>query len=147
MLHQFYPQVPHDYRYELNKDMHLAAAHFIPSEAAGKCQDIHGHTYVINITVAGDQLDSSGFLIDFKILKSLIHRPFDHTLLNDHELFSDKEDNWSYPTTEVIAGQFWKLIQTELNQLPNQPKCIQLLVRETPTSYVVFRPKKEDFAI
>ncbi|MDT4002899.1 6-carboxytetrahydropterin synthase QueD, partial [Staphylococcus aureus] len=25
----------------------------------------------------------------------------------------------------------------------HQPKCIQVFVRETPTSYVVFRPKEQ----
>ncbi len=30
MMQQFYPQVQHSYRFELNKDMHFSAAHFIP---------------------------------------------------------------------------------------------------------------------
>ncbi len=61
MIQQIYPQVIHPFRYELNKDMQIAAAHFIPHEAAGQCANMHGHTYFINITVAGDELDDSGF--------------------------------------------------------------------------------------
>lgn len=81
MMHQLYPQVFHDYCYELNKDMHIAAAHFIPHQLAGKCAHIHGHTYVVNITVAGDALDETGFLVNFQKLKQLVHGKLDHTLL------------------------------------------------------------------
>lgn len=145
MLHQFYPQVPHDFRYELNKDMHLSAAHFIPAKEAGKCANMHGHTYVINITIAGDTLNETGFLINFQRLKEIVHSRFDHHLLNEDPLFANKENPNYFPTTEVVARTIWKLVQQELDKEPNQPRCVQVLVRETPTSYVVYRPKKEDF--
>ncbi|QBP40024.1 6-carboxytetrahydropterin synthase QueD [Paenisporosarcina antarctica] len=139
MIQQFYPQTPHTYRFELNKDMHLSAAHFIPHDDAGNCQYLHGHTYFINITIAGDQLDEMGFLIDFKIIKNLVHKRYDHTVLNNHEEFEDK-----FPTTEQVAEEIWKTIQNNLKTLVHEPKCIQVLVRETPTSYVVYRPRAED---
>lgn len=139
MLQQFYPQVPHSYRYELNKDMNLSAAHFIPNEKAGVCKNMHGHTYFINVTIAGDQLDELGFLIDFKQIKDLVHKRYDHTLLNDHAEYEEV-----FPTTERVAEQIWKTIHEKLITLPHQPKCLQVLVRETPTSYVVYRPKPEE---
>ncbi|RSL29370.1 6-carboxytetrahydropterin synthase QueD [Salibacterium salarium] len=147
MIHQFYPQVPHDYRYELNKDMQLAAAHFIPAESAGKCANVHGHTYVINVTIAGDKLNETGFLVDFKTIKNIVHDRFDHSLLNEDEVFGDakQSDPDSFPTTEVVARTIWQLIQRELDECVNQPRCLQVLVRETPTSYVVYRAKEGDF--
>ena len=69
VIQQIYPQANHPYQYELNKDMQFSAAHFIPHDDAGKCRKIHGHTYFVNITVAGDELDSSGFLINFQVIK------------------------------------------------------------------------------
>ncbi|MCK0471944.1 6-carboxytetrahydropterin synthase QueD [Halalkalibacter sp. APA_J-10(15)] len=141
MLQQFYPQVPHSYRYELNKDMNLSAAHFIPDEKAGVCKNMHGHTYFINVTIAGDQLDELGFLIDFKQIKDLVHKRYDHTLLNDHNEYKE-----IFPTTERVAEQIWKTIHEKLKSLPHQPKCLQVLVRETPTSYVVYRPKPEELS-
>ncbi|WP_100399712.1 6-carboxytetrahydropterin synthase QueD [Bacillus sp. FJAT-44742] len=146
MLHQSYPQVNHQFRYELNKDMHMAAAHFIPNEQAGKCQDIHGHTYVINVTIAGDSLDESGFLVNFQLLKEIVHKRYDHTLLNDHDEYASQEDSNQFPTTEVVARVIWERIQKELDQHLNHPRCLQVFVRETPTSYVVYRPKEEDFS-
>ena len=139
MIQQFYPQTPHTYRFELNKDMHLSAAHFIPHDDAGNCQYMHGHTYFINITIAGDQLDEMGFLIDFKVIKSLVHKRYDHTVLNDHPEFKQK-----FPTTEQVAHEIWVTIDNKLKTLSHQPRCLQVLVRETPTSYVVYRPKAEE---
>lgn len=137
MLQQFYPQVPHSYTFELNKDMHLAAAHYIDDERAGDCQHMHGHTYFINLTIAGDELDELGFLVDFKRLKTIVHKRYDHTLLNDHQEFASRP-----PTTEEVARQIGLAVQAELDSMDNKPVCLQVLVRETPTSYVVYRPKQ-----
>lgn len=145
MMQQFYPSVTHDYRYELNKDFHFAAAHFIPHETAGKCKEVHGHTYYVNITVAGDVLNESGFLVNFQLLKKLIKDRYDHTLLNDHTDDFDVQNGVDYPTTEIVAKTIWENIQSNLDEKANRPKCVQVIVRETPTSYVVFRPKKGDF--
>ncbi|MBZ5753760.1 MULTISPECIES: 6-carboxytetrahydropterin synthase QueD [Metabacillus] len=144
MIQQLYPQVQHNFQFELNKDMHLAAAHYIPHEDAGKCQNVHGHTYFINITIAGDELDNSGFLVNFASIKKLIHNRFDHTILNEHtDLFSTDNPNY-FPTTEGVARAIWEVVQKELDTQANQPKCVQVFVRETPTSYVVFRPRRKE---
>lgn len=140
MMQQFYPTVPHDYRFELNKDMNFSAAHFIPSKDAGQCQEMHGHTYFVNVTIGGDTVDASGFLIDFKQIKQAIHKKYDHSVLNNHPEFQDK-----FPTTELLAEQIWQTIQKLLADTVNKPACLQVIVRETPTSYVIFRPRKEDF--
>ena len=141
MLQQFYPTPAHDYRYELNKDMHFAAAHFLPNENAGICQRLHGHTYFANITIVGEELDECGFLVNFQTLKKLVHGVYDHSLLNDHADFKDLP-----PSTEIVAEAIWRRIQTYLDQTPNKPRCIQVLVRETPTSYVRYIPHTKDFA-
>ncbi|UVI31004.1 6-carboxytetrahydropterin synthase QueD [Paenibacillus spongiae] len=140
MIQQIYPTVAHNYRYELNKDMQFAAAHYVPTERAGKCSRVHGHTYFANITIVGDELDDSGFLVNFAEIKELIHKRFDHSLLNDHDdLFSD-EDAERFPTTEVVARTMSEIIQSYLDQAANKPICVQVFLRETPTSYVVYRP-------
>lgn len=142
MLAQTYPQVFHPYSFELNKDMQISAAHFIPREEAGACSRVHGHTYTVNLTVAGDTLDSCGFLVNFSTLKKIVHGKYDHTLLNDHPEFSGNEA-YSIPTTEVVAKSIYDAVETYLDTLSNRPVCVQVFVRETPTSYCVYRPKKE----
>lgn len=141
MMQQIYPVVPHPYAYELNKDFHFAAAHYIPHEDAGKCQNTHGHTYFTNITIAGDELDHTGFLVNFQKIKELIHKRFDHTTLNDDPAFSNKDAEF-FPSSEVVAREIYKIVQEYLDTLENQPKCIQVFLRETPTSYCIYRPKE-----
>ncbi|MFB1080958.1 6-carboxytetrahydropterin synthase QueD [Jeotgalibacillus sp. JSM ZJ347] len=142
MMQQIYPAPNHHYSYELNKDFHFSAAHAIPADGAGKCRFVHGHTYYVNITVAGDDLDHAGFLINFKKIKQLVHDRFDHTLLNDDQIFSE-DDSDRFPTTEVVARSIWEIIEEHLQQTENTPTCLQVFLRETPTSYVLYRPKKE----
>ncbi|RIX54012.1 6-carboxytetrahydropterin synthase QueD [Paenibacillus nanensis] len=143
MLQQVYPSPQHDYVYELNKDFHFAAAHYVPSEEAGKCQRVHGHTYYANVTVAGDELDAAGFLVNFAIIKKLIHERFDHTLLNDDTDSFDEADPNRFPTTEVVARTVCELVQQYLDGTANKPVCVQVFLRETPTSYCVYRPKRK----
>ncbi|WP_174612930.1 6-carboxytetrahydropterin synthase [Virgibacillus ihumii] len=141
MMQQIYPVPDHDYAYELNKEFHFSAAHYIADESAGKCQYTHGHTYFVNITIAGGQLNQIGFLADFKTIKDLIHKRFDHTTLNEDPVFSNQQVY--FPTTEVVAEKVYEIIQGYLNNLDNQPVCLQVFLRETPTSYCIYRPKGE----
>ncbi|WP_191567428.1 6-carboxytetrahydropterin synthase QueD [Metabacillus idriensis] len=135
MIQQFYPQTNHNYKYELNKDLHLSAAHFIPDDSAGKCKEVHGHNYHINLTIVGNELNEVGFLVDFKKLKDIVHKRYDHSLLNNFEEFN----NSSYPTTEQFAKAIHERVSEYLSALSNSPVCMQVFVRETPTSYVVYR--------
>lgn len=138
MFQQIYPTTNHPYQFELNKDFNFSAAHFIPNEDAGKCMRTHGHTYFVNLTIAGDELDHNGFLVNFSELKQLIHDRYDHYLLNDLSDFQDV-----VPSTEQVAQTIYQLVRQHLSQRANKPKCVQVYLRETPTSYVVYRPKDE----
>lgn len=109
MIQQIYPSVSHPYQFELNKDFNFSAAHYIPSEDAGKCMRTHGHTYFVNITIAGDELDHNGFLVNFSDLKKLIHDQFDHYLLNDLVQFKGKS-----PSTEIVAQTIYQMVQSYL---------------------------------
>ncbi|MGY0691973.1 6-carboxytetrahydropterin synthase [Virgibacillus sp. FSP13] len=140
MMQQIYPAPDHDYSYELNKDFHFAAAHYIPNAEAGKCQYTHGHTYFANITIGGNELDDLGFLVNFKQIKDIIHKRFDHGTLNDDPAFSNDRPE-QFPTTEIVARTIYDIIEEHLETLSNRPVCLQVFLRETPTSYCVYRPK------
>lgn len=134
MMQQIYPQVNHNYAFELNKDMNFSAAHYIPDERAGVCSRTHGHTYFVNVTIAGNHLDEMGFLVNFRDIKSIINDTFDHTLINDLPELKDK-----MPSTEFVAKTIFDMIDNHLNTLPHAPKVLQVFLRETPTSYVIYR--------
>lgn len=146
MLQQMYPQVQHDYNYELNKDFQFAAAHFVPHEGAGACKFTHGHTYFVNVTVAGDQLDEQGFLTNFSTIKKLIHGRYDHSHMNAQDEFTADFDGnpEEFPTTENVARTIYNIVDQHLAQEDNNAWCLQVYVRETPTSSITYRPKKQD---
>ncbi|MDJ1111158.1 6-pyruvoyl tetrahydropterin synthase family protein [Macrococcus sp. S115] len=137
MMQQLYPQVNHNYAFEMNKDINFSAAHFIPNEKAGVCSRVHGHTYFANVTIGGNELDEMGFLVNFRDIKSIINDTFDHRLMNDLEAFQGTP-----PSTESVAKLIFEKIEAHLDTLSHGPKVLQVYLRETPTSYVLYRGKR-----
>ena len=80
----------------------------------GKCANLHGHNYVLEVVVAGEVDQASGYVLDLKSLSDLIAahiiRDVDH-----HNLNTDVP--WlkgRVPTTENLAQAFWERLQPEL---------------------------------
>ncbi|MFC6402955.1 6-carboxytetrahydropterin synthase QueD [Mammaliicoccus sciuri] len=136
MLQQFYPVAPHNFKFELNKDMQFAAAHYIDHHTAGKCQNVHGHTYFANVTIVGNELMDNGFLINFQELKKAVHGKYDHTMMNEHDEFKFEQIE---PSTENVAKAIYQSLKQELLKYDNDPQVLQVIVRETPTSYVTYK--------
>jgi len=67
----------------------------------GKCENVHGHNYKVQVTVQGEKLDHAGMLADFVELKRLLRavsERLDHVFLNDIEPFIEVN-----PSAENIA--------------------------------------------
>lgn len=83
----------------------------------GKCNNPHGHghNYVVEVTVAGEVDERTGFVIDLKRLKDLVNRevidPLDHRHLNK-EIPEFREQ---IPTTENLAIAIWRRLDGKLN--------------------------------
>jgi 6-pyruvoyltetrahydropterin/6-carboxytetrahydropterin synthase len=72
---------------------HIDCAHLLPGH--GKCGQLHGHTYEVEVTVEGDLQD--GMVLDFAQLKVQIRSVLDRY---DHRNWNDFLD---YPTVENIC--------------------------------------------
>ena len=86
--------------FELSVRGDIASAHFIKGHE-GKCKNLHGHTWKIEVTVVSDRIDGLGMVADFTVLKRQLQEildPIDHTCLNELSFFRKK-----IPTTENIA--------------------------------------------
>ena len=86
--------------YELVVERHFSAAHFLP-DYPGSCSRLHGHNFIVRASVRGGQLNASGMLLDFGVLKKVllsILEELDHYSLNDLPAFAACN-----PTTENIA--------------------------------------------
>jgi 6-pyruvoyltetrahydropterin/6-carboxytetrahydropterin synthase len=97
--------------YHLKIISNFAAAHNLLNYQ-GDCENLHGHNWKVEVTVATKDLDSAGLGIDFKILKrhtNTILDRLDHKYLNDIAFFSDLS-----PSSENISRYIFESLETEL---------------------------------
>lgn len=95
----------------------------------GACANLHGHTYVLHVSVKGP-IQSDGLVIDFSIIKKVVKKNvldiLDHSYLNDYI---------NQPSAENIAVWIW-------NKIAKKLPLYEIKLWETPTSFVTYR--KED---
>jgi 6-pyruvoyltetrahydropterin/6-carboxytetrahydropterin synthase len=122
--------------FEVSVEQTFAAGHALRNYK-GKCENVHGHNYRVRITVQGDRLDSTGLLVDFLDVKSLIGGVvdyLDHQFINDLPPFDELN-----PSAENIAKYFYDRISGGLkNEVP--VRVAEVKVWETDTSSAVYRP-------
>lgn len=81
--------------YKVTKRMEIAGSHQLHLDYESKCQNLHGHNWIITVEICGKELDKNGMLADFTFIKLLIHDELDHKNLNQVFDFN--------PTAENIA--------------------------------------------
>ncbi len=129
----------------VNRKAHFNAAHRLynnewtdarNSSVFGKCANpnYHGHNYELIVSVTGEIHPETGFVMDMKILKSLIRNEieeqFDHKNLNeDVEEFSSLN-----PTAENISVVIWNKLRKKIDlQLD-----LSITLYETPRNFVTY---------
>jgi 6-pyruvoyltetrahydropterin/6-carboxytetrahydropterin synthase len=98
--------------YELKIITQMACAHQL-REFEGRCENLHGHNWKIEVFVTGEELEPNGILMDFKRIKSATEKvidTLDHKFLNGLEYF--KEVN---PSSENIARYIFKALGPALD--------------------------------
>jgi 6-pyruvoyltetrahydropterin/6-carboxytetrahydropterin synthase len=99
---------------ELNKEFRFEAAHQLPATApTHKCHTLHGHSYRVELTLAGEVDPDTGWLIDFGRIDELVApllRRLDHRTLNDVPGLTN-------PTSENLAVWIWQELRTQLPAL------------------------------
>lgn len=128
----------------------------------GKCKNVHGHSYRLNVTVIGMPMSDNtnvkfGMVIDFsdlkKIVKEEIVNVFDHaTVFNKNtphvELAKELKDRGHnvllvdyQPTSEMMVIDFSKKI---MKRLPSNIKLHSLKLQETATSFAEWHASDND---
>ena len=68
----------------VQKRMEIAYAHNLKLPYESKCQNIHGHNGIVTVYCKANELDpETQMVIDFKIIKQLIHDRLDHGYINE----------------------------------------------------------------
>ena len=111
---------------ELSVTFRFAASHFL-TKYHGKCENLHGHTYRLDVTLEG-KLDETGMLIDFgdlsRIVEELVLTKLDHNYLNDVVAHS---------TCENVAVWIFKRVQ---NHLHGKLSLYKITLFENETSFI-----------
>ena len=81
--------------YRISKRMEIAGSHRLNLDYESKCENIHGHNWIITVFCQSEKLNQNGMVADFTDIKKLIHDRLDHKHLNDVLDFN--------PTAENIA--------------------------------------------
>jgi 6-pyruvoyltetrahydropterin/6-carboxytetrahydropterin synthase len=118
-------------RVELTRSYRFEAAHRLPMVPPDhKCARMHGHSFEIEVTVAGEIDARMGWLVDYaditKVVEPLLKNQLDHRSLNDVPGLEN-------PTSEVLCGWLWQRLQPQL------PLLAAITVAETCTARCTYR--------
>jgi 6-pyruvoyltetrahydropterin/6-carboxytetrahydropterin synthase len=102
----------------------------------GKCENLHGHNYRIEIFAKGSELNNIGLLVDFVELKEAaddIVRYLDHKNINELPPF-DEELN---PSAENLAKFILESISSQISD--DRVQVYKVRCFETPTSVATYQ--------
>jgi len=118
-------------RVELTKAFSFEAAHRLPMVPPDhKCHRMHGHSYGIEVCVAGEVDEQTGWLVDYAgivaAVEPIVRGELDHRTLNDVPGLGN-------PTSELLCVWLWRRIQ------PRLPGLVSVTVQETCTARCTYR--------
>jgi len=134
---------------QVTKIFRFETAHAIYGYA-GHCKNIHGHSYILHVTVSreisDDQfLSAPGFVIDFKELKELVNKyilcHFDHRLILSEEYIAEHRyvtnfENLTIWKIEPTAENILLFVRSTLQEVLAPGIVLQKLkIYETNDSY------------
>lgn len=146
-------------KYTVTKVFTFDSGHRL-SNYDGKCKQLHGHTYHLELTVGCEELDSLGMVLDFNVLKDIYKQEVDSLL--DHRLMLYEDDTANQvlarnlpvgdksvvftsfnPTAENIGRFLFSLFQS---RLPGDRglRVDRLTLYETPTSFATIHSRPEE---
>jgi 6-pyruvoyltetrahydropterin/6-carboxytetrahydropterin synthase len=122
--------------YEVMIEEEFSAAHALRGYR-GKCENMHGHNWKVEVYVRGERLDEVGMLVDFKELKAATRRVMgylDHQNLNELKPFETELN----PSSEHIAGFIFHEVAEQIND--GRVKVYKVRVWETPSTSATYEP-------
>ena len=97
--------------YCVTKRMEIAGAHRLNLSYESKCQNLHGHNWIITLYCAAKELNEDGMVCDFKHIKEKIHGRLDHSNLNEILDFNPTAENIAKWCTQQIPECYKAMVQ------------------------------------
>ena len=101
----------------------------------GKCENLHGHNYKIEIYARGNELDHVGLLVDFVELKAAadeVVQYLDHRNINELPPFIELQ-----PSAENLAKYVLEKISSRIDD--DRVRIYKVRCFETPTSVATYQ--------
>ncbi len=121
--------------FEVMIERHFSSAHQLRGYK-GKCENLHGHNYKIEIYARGRELDNIGLLVDFGELKEAADEVvtyLDHRNINELPPF-DEELN---PSAENLARYILERVASRVGD--ERVSVYKVRCFETPTSVATYQ--------
>ena len=137
--------------FKVSKEFSFDMAHILDGHD-GKCQNLHGHTYKLQVEVSGDLVAEGakkGMVVDFtdvkRIVKAAILDPMDHAFIYDTT--SERECKIAALLNELNSKTFGIPMRTTaeemarfmFNCLKDKLPISAIRLWETPTSFCEYR--------
>jgi 6-pyruvoyltetrahydropterin/6-carboxytetrahydropterin synthase len=122
-------------QFEVMIERNFSSAHQLRGYK-GKCENLHGHNYKIEIYARGEELDNIGLLVDFGELKEAadeVVQYLDHRNINELEPF-DEEVN---PSAENLARYILERVSAQVGD--DRVQVYKVRCFETPTSVATYQ--------
>ncbi len=111
--------------FELKAQLNFSAAHHLLNYD-GKCENQHGHNWLVEAYVKGDTLDKSNILVDYKVIKKVLKEVTDYL---DHKDINElPEFKGISPSSEILCQYIYTKMKERI------PQTSKVSVWETPTS-------------
>jgi len=119
--------------FEVKIETHFSSAHHL-LHYKGVCENQHGHNWRVEVFVAGETLDKSNILVDFKVLKREVNKIvdyLDHADINELPEFAGVS-----PSSEILAKFIYERVKEKFLDTPFGVSKVS--VYETPTSCATY---------
>lgn len=99
--------------YYAQKRMEISASHHLSLSYQSKCENLHGHNWIITVFIRAKELNQDGMVEDFAHIKKAIHGRLDHGNLNEILPFNPTAENIAKWVADTIGEKCWKVTVQE----------------------------------